>query len=71
KKHFLCMKGGVHMALTILSLVGTFILSVIAGVVANYITDNLKKINKKPHFALVGSGVFCIWRTILHLLFSV
>ncbi|MCE5013418.1 hypothetical protein KJC11_12385 [Staphylococcus warneri] len=35
------------MALTILSLVGTFILSVIAGVVANYITDNLKKINKK------------------------
>ncbi|KTW16897.1 hypothetical protein SA9_10695 [Staphylococcus warneri] len=65
------MKGGVHMALTILSLVGTFILSVIAGVVANYITDNLKKINKKPHFALVGSGVFCIWRTILHLLFSV
>ena len=36
-------KGGVHMALTILSLVGTFILSVIAGVVANYISDNLKR----------------------------
>ncbi|EEQ79424.1 hypothetical protein STAWA0001_1923 [Staphylococcus warneri L37603] len=36
-------KGGVHMALTILSLVGTFILSVIAGVVANYITNNLKR----------------------------
>ena len=36
-------KGGVHMALTILSLVGTFILSVSAGVVANYITDNLKR----------------------------
>ncbi|MGW9894477.1 hypothetical protein ACUXE5_002264 [Staphylococcus epidermidis] len=31
------------MALAILSLVGAFISSVIAGVVANYITDNLKR----------------------------
>lgn len=43
KKALPCKRGGVHMALTILSLVGTFILSVIAGVVANYITDNLKR----------------------------
>ncbi|RBA01561.1 hypothetical protein DOD22_2558 [Staphylococcus arlettae] len=37
------MKGGVHMALTILSLVGTFILSVIANVIANYIYDNFNR----------------------------